>query len=496
MIVVKINSIDISNKIDWESFIIKSVINNHVDTCNFNIINPLTKSVTIGFDDDIEVYEGTDKIFAGKVLKTTEESNSGGADYVLSVEAVDHGYEADRDFYSGVFENETIADILSTVVSAVTSGFTTNNVKSTFIIEKIVFNQLPLSKIIQRLADILQYNWYWDVDKDLHFFDKEANSAPFGLTDTNGNYVYKSLIRQSDGSQVISVVKVRGGEYEGSTFTDSITVSGNDSKSFKLPYKMSNLTIKLNTVSQTVGIDFIDDFTSFDVLHNYQDQSFRFENELTAGDVIEFTGNPAIRVFAGAEDPVTKAEFGTIEKLIRDDSIRSNTVARQRAAAELYAFSSEIIDARFDTYTSGLRSGMSIVLESTKKNYDNKLLIKSISFIPKSPTEFKYSVECVSTKRFDLIDLLRKIIDPEPLDIDESEVAEELFLASEQINIVEEIDNITPFESDETISEIDESILLDPIDPANVEFVLAPYTPTGQTDTKRAGRLDVSMQVY
>ena len=40
-------------------------------------------------------------------------------------------------------------------------------------------------------------------------------------------------------------MKVRGGEYDGATYTDKITVNGSNSKSFKLPYKFSGLTIKV-----------------------------------------------------------------------------------------------------------------------------------------------------------------------------------------------------------------------------------------------------------
>ena len=481
-VVVKVNSVNINANIDWRSFQVRSILNNQVDIAVFQILNPTTKGVSVAFDDDVEVYDGSTKIFGGKALKVKSIAVSGAADERVTVSCVDHGYEADRILFSGTFENETIADILSSVVSssAGAAGFTTNNAVSTFVVEKIVFNQVTLSTIIKRLAEIVQFDWYWDVDKDLHFFSKEINTAPFGLTDSNGNYVYKSMVRNSDGSQVVSLVKVRGGEFDANTFTDTITVSGNVSKSFKLPYKMTNLTIELDTgggfVAQDVGIDFEDEFPTVDVLHNFADQSFNFAAALADGDLIRFTGNPRVRVLAAAEDPISKAQYGVIEKLIRDDGIKSNAVARQRASAELFAFASEVIDAKFNTYTSGLRTGMLINAQSTKRTFDDNLLIKTITFKMTDPNNFRYFVGCVSTKRMEFIDLLRKIIAVEPLDIDETEVAEAIFLDTQSVNIVEEIEVVNPVTADEEIGSIDENYILDPLGAGVApEWVLGPY---------------------
>jgi len=496
-VIVKINSVDISANIDWRTFQVKSILNNQVDTAKFKILNPGIKGLDIAFDDDVEVYDGSDKMFGGKVLKVKSGAVSGAEDEIIDVDCVDHGYEADRVLVVGTFENQTIGDILSSIVSSVTSGFTTNNAVSTFEVEKIVFNNVTLSVAIKRLAEIVQYDYYWDVDKDLHFFAKEINTAPFGLTDSNGNYVYKSLVRNSDGSQVVSLVKVRGGEYDANTKTDTITVNGNVTKNFNLPNKISNLTIKLNTVSQSVGKDGEDSFDDYDVLHNFENQSFEFENALSDADAIEWSGNPRLRVLAAAEDPFSKAQFGVIEKLIRDNGIQSNTIARQRASAELFAYASEVIDAKFNTYQSGLRAGMFINAQSTKRDFNDDLLIKSITFKMVDPNNFRYFVDCISTKRVEFLDILRKIIEAEPLDIDETEVSEQIFLDTQVINIVEEIEVINPVEANETISEIDENYLIDPFG-AGVEpdWVLAPYTPTGQTDPKRTGRLDISLITY
>jgi hypothetical protein len=264
----------------------------------------------------------------------------------------------------------------------------------------------------------VRYDWYVDENKVVHFFSKGTLSAPFDLTDSSGNYVYTSLRRLLDGSQIANRVKVRGGEYDGDTYTDSITVAGDATKSFRLPYKFSNLTVKLNTVAQVVGIDFIDNFSDKDVLHSFQEQTIRWETALSDADVIEFSGNPKVRVFAIAEDPPSIALYGKIEKLIRDNNITSNTVARQRAIAELYAYSASLIDAEFYTRTVGLRAGMQINISSTLRGSDDSLIIKSLVFRPIDKDNFGYDVKCVSQKRQGLIELLQSILEPEPQSTD------------------------------------------------------------------------------
>lgn len=502
MIVVEINSIDVTDQIEQNSLEVIQRITNQTDTASFNVVKAGSKTLEPEYGDDVEIYDGVTKIFGGVILTVNSSPVSGAGGVLYEVKCVDHTYTLDKLLASKIYENETIADIIDDLVTSYAPSFTTNNVASNFVIQKIVFNQLPVSTCIKRLAEIVSYDWYVDEDKDIHFFEKYTNYAPFNITDTGGNYIYKSLRRVSDGSQVVNRVKVRGGEYDGATFSDSITVVGNSSKSFNLPYRFSNLTVSLDTgggpVAQNVGIDFINDFTTDDVLYNFQEQMIRFENNLSDGDIISFSGNPKVPVFSIAEDPISIAKYGKIEKLIRDDSIESNEIGRRRASAELYSYSEPVVDARFRTYTTGLRAGMVINVQSDIQGIDDDLIIKNLVFRQvKEPDSFEYQVELVSTKKHDFITLLQKIIEPDPRPSDEQEVAEEIFTDTQIVQIQEEIEFTTPVEDTLQEVEVQENYVVDPFgDETNAIYVLSPYTPTSQTDTKRPGRLGISMVVY
>jgi hypothetical protein len=460
-----------------------------------------SKTLVPVFSDEIEIYDGSTKIFGGTISNVEQVplTQAGGIQY--SVNCVDHTNTMNRILASKIYSNETIENIIADLITSYAPTFTTNNVASTFVIQKITFNQVTISECIKKLADVVNYDWYVDEEKDVHFFDKYSNSAPFSLTDSNGNYIYSSIKRNADGSQMANRVKVRGGEYNGDTFTDVITVSGNASTSFKLPYRFANLTVEVDTgagyISKTVGIDFIDAFPAKDVLFNFQEKIIRFENALSDGNKIRFSGNPKVPVFAIAEDPDSIIAYGVFEKLIRDTSISSNEVARKRASAELYSYSEPVIDAKFSTYTSGLRAGMVVNIQSTIQGVDEQLIIKSLTFKMREHDSFSYSADLVSTKRYDFITLLQKMLQPEPRSSDEQEVSEQIFTDTQTIQIQEEIEYVVAVEDTAQTITTQENYMLDPLgDETDAEYVLAPYVPTSQTDTKRPGRLDISLVAY
>lgn len=500
-ITVKINTVDKTSDIVQGTLEVAQRLTREVDTATFSVLQTPGRDLTPAYYDDVEIYDGSTKVFGGKILTVQTRPRAGTGILEHSVHCVDHTYEMDRTLASKTYEDETIEDIIDDLISSYAPTFTTNNVSSTFTIEKIVFNQVSLSSCLKRLADIVNYEWYVDEDKDVNFFPRHTNTAPFDVTDTNGNSIYKSLKRTSDGSEVVNRVKVRGGEYEGPTYTDRFTVNGDDTKSFKLPYRFGNLTVTLDPDgtpdSQSVGIDFIDDFTSYDVLHNFQEQMIRWESELSDGTVVEFSGNPKVPVFAVAEDPDSIEAYGKIEKLVRDNSIESNTIARKRAIAELYKYAEPVLDATFRTYTPGLRCGMLFDFSSAEQDIDEQLLIKKLTFLERDHDSFMYEVELVSTNRHNFISLLQNILEPESQQSDERETSEEIFTDTQEIEIQEDIDVVNAVEDTAQEIEIQENYEIDPLgDDTNATYVLGPYAPTSQTDTKRPGRLDISFVVY
>lgn len=105
---------------------------------------------------------------------------------------------------------------------------------------------------LERMAKTLSKYWYVDYDRDIHFFDRETNDAPFSITATSDNY--DKLVIDVDTSQLKNRQTVRGGtETSASYYTQ--TVAGDAA--------VREWILKSQFVSLTV---FLDDNTSTDTM--------------------------------------------------------------------------------------------------------------------------------------------------------------------------------------------------------------------------------------
>lgn len=497
MITVKINNIDRSSLINWRSLKVMKKLTSEVDELSFEILKQKDSYIP-EIADEIEVYEGGNKIFGGKIVNIEEDLKEIEGGY-FKIEAQDYSYDLAGKLVAKSYTNQTGKEIIEDLISEFSPSFTTTNVVCPENIAKIVFNQVPINDCLTRLSKIVGYEWYVDANKDIHFFKRFSLVAPFNLTDTNGNYVYRTLKRNIDGTQIVNQVKVRGGMgTETNLYEDVITVKGDDTMAFVLPYKFAGLSVWLDTgggyVEQTVGIDNIDDFTSHDVLYNYQMDSIRFETALADGDLIKFSGYKKYPVMAIVSDDSSIGAIGLREKLILDNTIENQDTARERAFLELELSKDKITDCDFKTYQSGLETGMRISLSSDKRDIEEMdYIITKIVFLTRTPEEFEYQIKVSTARKMGLTEFLKELARRgDSYKEDDNEVAEIIKTDMSNFQIEESIEAIGANENSEEL-EIDELIQDSEEEPT---WVLSPYTPTSINDTKRAGRLNRSMKLY
>ncbi|MDD5527778.1 MAG: hypothetical protein PHO56_02260 [Patescibacteria group bacterium] len=500
MISIKINGNDLSSLIDWASLSLDQELTNVVDVLSFNYSKYGDRVYIPAINDEVELYEGAGKIFGGYITNIVE-SNVSNADGILyAVQASDYSCAFNSILATKSYANQTIAAIITDLISSFAPDFTTANVIGSFVITKIVFNEMYLVDALKKLADIVKYDWHVDQNKDLHFFPQMTNIAPFSLTDTGGNHINETLSRTIDGTQIVNQVKVRGGESDGDTYTDVITVNGSNSSIFVLPYQFSNLTIQVDTgsgyVAKTVGQDFHDDPSTKDCLYNNNDKTIKFPAVLGDGNKIKFSGNPKVPVMSIISNQGSIGLYGLREKMIDAPNIIDMATARQRAKAELLAYQYGCKEITFDTYSSGLRVGMIINLNSVRRSVNESYVIKKITFQAQTPTNFYYSVDAITTNQQQLVNLLQKLVTKDQGSLDDSVIAETILTDMSDVDITEIIRKISPL-LDRVDLSLSETINKDPLG-AGVEptWVLSPYTPTSAADPKRPGRLDISLKLY
>lgn len=484
---IELNSVDITNSVDWKSLKIEQRLANQVDECFFDIFfDNDTKTVRPALFDEISITHEGETLFAGVVIRLEDTKNTSKS-LTLSVFCSDYGYLLTKKLVSKSYESKTIKEIIDDInTNFLDSEFTTTGVLSSFEIDKIVFNQEKTSDCIADLATALGYYWYVGYDKNIHFFPKFSEASPYVLDETSGTYFVKSLKKEVDSSQIVNRVKVRGGEYDGETFTDNITVVGNTTKIFTLPYKFANIAVELNGTPQSVGIDHINDFTTDDVLYNYNEKTIQWENALTDADVITYSGNPKVPVLAVAEDAESIALYGVNEKIIRDNGIEDLQLARKRAEAELLNYALEAVNASLKTNLVGLKVGQSINISDLLADIDENLIIQKISIKLEGPTDPVFSVSLASSHYWDLIALLQKLLRQPKVKAGETEIAEVIKVNQGTVNVAELIVSVSAKNDNVSIT-ITESVAKSDIEPT---WVAGPYTPTSELDTKRTPRAD------
>ena len=500
---ININGVDKTSSIDRKSLKIDNILTRQIDRCKFIMRkygNTHTYVPTVG--REVTVYDGTTKVFGGNIVKITQRSRS----YKLiefEVECHDYGRQLDRYLINDSFENQTIADIIDYIITDKgldTAGFTTNNVDCSHTVAYVGFKYETFSSVLTQLADLINYDWYVDYDKDIHFFAKDKTPAPFDIQDDNGSYIFESLVIRRDNSQVRNVIYVRGGEYLGDTFTSeykSVNSGGVQQNVFNLPYKYDALKVNVTGEIWDGGIDGVDVEGNYDYMWNNEEKFIKIRSDRIPSDgaSIRVSGRPYLPVVVKLRDPdsidsMVSAEGGTgeYEHIIIDKSIDSREGARERARAELEAYATTISEGEFSTYNSGLKAGMRIRINSSAHNIDEYYIINRVSYEPWTEDKFVYKVSLVTTKTYGIIDFLRGLTekDKKKIVINEDEILDVVEAYDEIVSISETTTASTEHNLQGDAVNINETTTAQSLN-YNVQFVIGPYIwgGEGSGDTKR-----------
>ena len=410
---ITIAGIDRTANIQSDSFRRKDNLNQQVDSCSFAINKKGADSFVPAIGAEVVVTRDSVKLFGGVILRV-EESIEASTILTYDIECVDYSQYLKRRLVTKRYTNTTVAVIIADIVATFTAdGITATAVVGTQSVTSFSFNRITVADALQKLADALSYVWYVDYDKNIHFFPKNAEIAPYGLTDTSQNYIYNSLTIVADLSQVRNSILVQGGDAVSAT-PRTQTFNGDASKvQFTLANKHDvRPTITVGMVAQTVGVEFLNDDALFQVMWNFNEKYIRFtagNTPATGTNNISITGTYKYPIVVKVPAPASIAEFGTYEFTITDKSIGSDQEAIDRALAELTVYKATLFDGQFKTYTDGLRSGQVLTINSTQRNKIIEVLIQSVDLVMRDPLALKleYTVRFATLKTVGIIDYLQ-----------------------------------------------------------------------------------------
>jgi len=405
-ITLKINGTDRTSKVIWNTLQKSDVLNEKVDTLKFAINKHAGSTYAPAVGDTVELLDTAVTVYKGLILSVTKITD-GHAIVRYEVDCVDNAFYLNRVLVAETYTSTTMNDVIDDIVTNYAPTFTIANVDADIPIETITFNRVSVTEALQKLARLSNYSWYVDYTNDIHFFAKNTEPAPFSISDTSNNYIYDSLEVSEDISQLRNRVFIQGGEAEGDPRTEVFSGDGTK-KFFKLSNKFSQLpTVTVGGVGKTVGVDFLDDEADFDVLWNFNETYLKFTTAPASGtNNIEVTGIPLYFILVQVEDGPSIIQYGVSEFARTDTTIKSKEEAKDFAIAELEAYANKISEGSFTTYTSGLRSGQVITVNSTQRGVNEDFLIQRVSFSMVSKNMGMYRVELATLKTITLIDFL------------------------------------------------------------------------------------------
>lgn len=485
---VLINGVDQTQYINIRTFRIDQALTSEVDSAKFTLTQPavapeILQEVIITDNDD-------NRIFAGVVLNVVLKYDTLMA--IHEVSCKDYTELMDGKYVVEDFSNTPLDEIIQSVIDVyLPAGFTLNcQVSQT--ISFVKFNYLKPSQCLKKLAELVMGDWYVDYNKVIHFIDKTTMQAPFIIMDNNGKMIKQTLQIKKDASQIKNTVYVRGGEYLGAQQIEKFIANGQQAI-FNLAYKYSGLEVTLNGSPLSIGIDFISDPESVDVVYNFAEKviKFREDNTPELDDEIEVKGLPYVPVYVKAEESTSISDYGVKEFKIVDNSIKSKQAAIDRARAEIESYYRELNDGSFQTYQNGLHVGQQIQINSEILGINKFFIINRLSIVVDASNEdrniLKYNVGLTTKEKFDLIQLLQRLLDRAEIGEDKTdEVLEKLYYLFETLTISETIIRRTP-KNDEQAITIGEEIRRDPF---AIKYVLCPYKVVDENDSKRPFLLD------
>jgi len=492
MITISIDGTDRSSIIEFGSVSKTDAINQQTDTLNFSILYHPGQTFRPETNSEVIMLDGATKIFAGKIY-AVEKAILGPGKVKYTVKVKDYSYDLGRLLVVEGYENMTVEEVIADVLATYATGFTGTNVACALDVVKVAFDRITVVEVLNRLAEMSGYSWYVDYDKDIHFFEKNTELAPFNLTDGDGNHIPETLQASDDFSQIRNRVFIKGGEIEGDSRTETFDGNGTK-KQFKLANKFAKKpTVTVSTVAKTVGVDYLDDEDSFDCFWDYNQSYVRFKDDTIPGagtDNIAVAGIPLYNLVVQVEEPVSMEAYGIFEFAKTDKTIKSRETAVALAKSEISAYKDGLVEGSFETYTAGLRSGQIIRITSTLLDIDESFLIQRVSFKMLTTTDFYYKVELATLRTIGIIDFLIGLLRSGDHVIEDTgeTVLEKTVFPIENFTLGDEIAiNTDDLPQAETLN-VDEEATVQALD-YGVQFVLGPQLPSS---TKRVFILDGS----
>jgi hypothetical protein len=402
-ITLSINSIDKTSLLRVNSVNRSDVLNNR-NTMSFVLIDK-TGLYRPLIGNSVELKKDTTTLFAGTIDTIEESLFDNKLSLIYNINCVDYNQLFDRFIVAQVYENKSLGYIVKDIIDNFinTESITYVNVEDGPTITKAIFNYKTATSCFNELSELTGYDWYIDYNKDLHFFERSTNNAPFSLTATSGNY--RNVIIETNRDDYRNVQYIRAGN----DITDSRTENfkGDGARitfTLKYPVALVPSSIKVNTVSKTIGIKGVD--TGKDWYWNKGEKEITQDDGgtiLTSSDDLEVTYRGLFPIIQQAFDDTSISDrvsveggSGVYESVEDEPNIDNSDYAEEKAQGLLRRYGTIPQKIKFQTDLDGLEAGQLLSITIPEHSINGTYLISNVVLNDLVSDTLRYSIVALS----------------------------------------------------------------------------------------------------
>lgn len=437
---VKINGTDRSSWIDWRSFAWEEGMTKEPDILSFSLKETPSKTPLPAEGDTVTFFLDAVLKFTGTITERNQDS-LGGKLLQHSYKAKDRTFDFDKKLAAKAWANQTGEQIATDLVNTFTDGTFTLNVQAgSPELETFKANYEPPSAVMQRLCDLMGWDWYIDENSVIQIFPQLTFTAPYDITDNGGNHNAGTLSFARNILELKNSIIVQGGQFkntvDATTTPDKREADGIERVFFTIYRYATGLQVTVDGVSKTVGIDNVHAAADYDVLYNFAEKAvkFRDDNKPTAAQIVRVFGDQYIDLLTQVIDSTSIAAYEERQYLLTNDKITSIAEAYSAGRAVIDKWASGSSEGSFKTIKSGFRPGQTVLINSTQFNTNKQYKITKVSATARSGNDLEYTVNFLDSGQVTFVDMMTGLLGKSAA-VNDSTVIRRLQLVSEEMQI-------------------------------------------------------------
>lgn len=301
-----------------------------IDGFTFTLSNPNDRFEYISVNDEIEIKLGynTPLTTVMRGLVTAADKQMSGDGSVIEIEGADFGQLLQQRVAAEVYLNENIADIVKDLIVKYAPDIDTSAVVDPGrTLESFRLAYESLFDAIKKLADRVDYQFYVDNTKTLHF-------EPQGFDQTTKTFeqggIIKSFNTRPNKKKLINEAIIFGGKRD---VRERETFNGDGSQTvFQTVYKPHDPDVFVDGNHLQGGAQGTTSLSQADYVYDVDSREFTFANPPSSGtDNIEINYSRSIPIQAIARDSESISEYGLHQEQQTDQNIKKQAEAESVA---------------------------------------------------------------------------------------------------------------------------------------------------------------------